>query len=234
MRPRIGLSVMPLETRREAILALATEGDRLGYDGFFMPETWGYDMTVLLAEAAARTTRITLGTGILGIWNRSAATIAIAAATRHGPSGGRFVLGLGASPPQLAEGLHDTPFEPPVPRMRQMVAQIRWLLRGERIPLAVTTNARALKLNVPAAPALPIHVAALGDAMTRLTGELADGWAPFLYPWSRLAHGVERLGEGATRGGHPDRLPEIHPFVPTVVADTDAQARESAAWFVAF
>src|SRR6266540_3783182 len=70
MRPRIGLSVMPLETRREAIIGLATEGDRLGYDGFFMPETWAYDITVLLAEAAARATRITLGTGILGIWNR--------------------------------------------------------------------------------------------------------------------------------------------------------------------
>jgi alkanesulfonate monooxygenase SsuD/methylene tetrahydromethanopterin reductase-like flavin-dependent oxidoreductase (luciferase family) len=72
---------MPLETRRDAIIDLGTEGDRLGYDGFFMPETWAYDMTVLLADAAARTTRITLGTGILGIWNRSSATIAMAAAT---------------------------------------------------------------------------------------------------------------------------------------------------------
>ena len=80
MRLRIGLSVMPLETRREALIGLATEGDRLGYDGFFLPETWAYDITVLLAEAAARTTRITLGTGILGIWNRSAATVAMAAA----------------------------------------------------------------------------------------------------------------------------------------------------------
>jgi alkanesulfonate monooxygenase SsuD/methylene tetrahydromethanopterin reductase-like flavin-dependent oxidoreductase (luciferase family) len=132
------------------------------------------------------------------------------------------------------EGLHDTPFGPPVPRMRRMVMQIRALLRGERIPLAVTTTARALKLNVPPAPALPIHVAALGDAMTRLAGELADAWAPFLYPWSQLATGVERLREGAMRGGHPDRLPEIHPWVPAVVADTDAKARDGAAWFVAF
>src|SRR3989442_6700982 len=232
MRPRIGLSVMPLETRREAIIGLATEGDRLGYDGFFMPETWAYDMTVLLAEAAARTTRITLGTGILGIWNRSAATIAMAATTLHAMSDGRFALGLGASPPQLAEGLHDTPFEPPVARMRRVVTQIRALLRGERIPLAVATKARALKLSVPPAPALPIHVAALGDGMTRLAGELADAWAPFLYPWSQLATGVERLREGATRGGHPDRLPEIHPTVPVVVAATDAKAREGAAWFV--
>src|SRR5215471_3280720 len=98
MRTRIGLSVMPLETRRGAIIGLATQGDRLGYDGFFMPEAWGYDMTVLLAEAAARTTRITIGTGILGIWNRSAATIAMAAATLHAISGGRFVLGLGPVP----------------------------------------------------------------------------------------------------------------------------------------
>jgi alkanesulfonate monooxygenase SsuD/methylene tetrahydromethanopterin reductase-like flavin-dependent oxidoreductase (luciferase family) len=199
-----------------------------------LPETWAYDITVLRAEAAARTTRITLGTGILGIWNRSAATIAMAAATLHAMSGGRFVLGLGASTPPLAEGLHDTPFEPPVPCMRRMVTQIRALLRGERIPLAVTTNARALELNVPPAPALPIHVAALGDAMTRLAGELADAWAPFLYPWSQLATGVERLREGATRGGHPDRLPEIHPTVPAVVADTDAKAREGAAWFLSF
>jgi len=234
MRPRIGLSVMPLETRREAIIGLATEGDRLGYDGFFLPETWAYDITVLLAEAAARTTRIRLGTGILGIWNRSAATIAMAATTLDQMSGGRFVLGLGASTPQLAEGLHDTPFEPPLPRMRRMLTQVRALLRGERIPLAVTTSARALRLNVPPAPALPIHVAALGDGMTRLAGELADAWSPFLYPWAQLASGVERLREGAARGGHPDRVPEIHPSVPTVVADTDAKAREGAAWFVSF
>jgi hypothetical protein len=55
-----------------------------------------------------------------------------------------------------------------------------------------------------------------------------------LYPWSQLAIGVERLREGAMRGGHPDRLPEIHPSVPVVVAATDANAREGAAWFVSF
>ena len=234
MGARIGLSVMPLETRREAIIALATEGDRLGYHGFFMPETWAFDMTVLLTEAALRTSRLTVGTGILGIWNRSAATIAMAAATLHEISGGRFALGLGASTPQLAEGLHDTPFEPPVPRMRRIVTQVRALLRGERIPLAVTPGARALKLNLPPAPDVPIHVAALGDGMTRLAGEVADAWAPFLYPRSQLRTGVDRLREGASRGGHPERLPEIHPSLPAVVAETDAKAREGAAWFVAF
>src|SRR5207302_134737 len=84
-----------------------------------------------------------IGSGILGIWNRSAATIAMAASTLHAVSGGRFVLGLGTSTPQLAEGLHDTPFERPVARMRRVVTQVRALLRGDRIPLAVTTQARA-------------------------------------------------------------------------------------------
>jgi alkanesulfonate monooxygenase SsuD/methylene tetrahydromethanopterin reductase-like flavin-dependent oxidoreductase (luciferase family) len=234
MHPRIGVSVMPLENRREVVIGLATEADRLGYDGFFMPETWAFDMTVLLAEAAVRTRRIAVGTGILGIWNRSAATIAMAASTLHGISGGRFVLGLGTSTPQLAEGLHDTPFEAPVARMRRTVTQVRALLRGERIPLAVTTKARALKLNVPAAPELPIYLAALGDASTRLAGELGDAWVPFLYPWSQFATGVERLREGAAGGGHPDRVPIICPSVPVVVAEDAAKAREGAAWFVSF
>ena len=133
-RPRVAVSLMPLENRREALLSLATTADRLGYDGFFLPETWAYDITVLLAEAAARTTRITLGTGILGIWNRSAATIAMAAATLHAMSGGRFVLGLGASTPQLAEGLHDTPFEPPLVRMRMILEQVRAELGKDPAP----------------------------------------------------------------------------------------------------
>jgi alkanesulfonate monooxygenase SsuD/methylene tetrahydromethanopterin reductase-like flavin-dependent oxidoreductase (luciferase family) len=233
-RPRVGVSVMPLENRHEAVIGLAAQADRLGYDGFFMPETWAFDMTVLLAEAAVRTERITVGTGILGIWNRSAATVAMAATTLHTISRGRFVLGLGTSTPQLAEGLHDVPFEAPIARMRRMVTQVRALLRGERIPLAVTTSARPLKLNVPPAPEVPIYVAALGDASTRLAGELADAWVPFLYPWSQLAIGVERLREGAARGGHPESVPIICPSVPAVVDESPEKARQGAAWFVAF
>jgi alkanesulfonate monooxygenase SsuD/methylene tetrahydromethanopterin reductase-like flavin-dependent oxidoreductase (luciferase family) len=225
---------MPLENRREVLLSLATAADRLGYDGYFLPETWAYDTTVLLAEAAVKTERITLGTGILSVWNRSAATIAMAAATLASVSGGRFVLGLGASTPQLTEGLHDLPYAAPVRRMRRTLQQVRALLRGERIPLAVATGARPLKLNVPAAPDLPIYLAALGDASVRLAGELADGWTPFIYPRRCLAQGVERLREGAERGAHPERVPVVSPSVPAVVAEDPAKAREGAAWFVAF
>jgi alkanesulfonate monooxygenase SsuD/methylene tetrahydromethanopterin reductase-like flavin-dependent oxidoreductase (luciferase family) len=233
-RRRIGVSVMPLENRREALVGLATAADRRGYDAFMLPETWTYDASVLLAEAAVKTERITLGTGILGVWNRSAATIAMAARTLASISGGRFLLGLGASTPQLAEGLHDVPFTAPIGRMRRTVTQVRALLRGHRIPLGVATDARPLKLNVPADVEVPIYLAALGDDATRLAGELADGWMPFLYPLRMLPHGIERLREGAARGGHPGRLPAIYPSVPTVVAADTAKAREGAAWFAAF
>ena len=233
-RLRIGVSVMPLENRREALVDLATAADRRGYDLFLLPESWVYDITVVLAEAAVKTRRITLGTGILGVWSRSAATIAMAARTLASVSGGRFLLGLGASTPQLTEGLHDVPFVAPIGRMRRTVSQVRALLRGERVPLAVATSARPLKLNVPPGPEVPIYLAALGDDATRLTGELADGWMPFLYPLRRLPEGIARLREGAARGGHPDRLPLICAFVPTVVAADPVRAREGAAWFVSF
>ena len=233
-RPRVAVSVMPLENRREALTGLAIAADRLGYDGFFLPEAWGYDTTVLLADAAARTQRITLGTGILGVWGRSAATIAMAAATLHALSGGRFALGLGASTAQLAEGLHDVPFQAPGARLRRTITQVRALLHGDRVPLAAMTSARALRLNALPAPDVPIYLAALADESVRLAGELADGWLPFLYPLSQLAGGERLLREGAARSGDPGRPVAILPSLPTVVADDPQAARTGAAWFVAF
>lgn len=230
---RVAVSLMPLENRREAILRLATGADRLGYDGFFLPETWSYDTTVLLAEAAARTTLISLGSAVLGVWGRSAGQLAMAAATLHDISGGRFTLGLGASTQQLTEGLHDVTFTAPVPKMRRVITQVRALLRGERIPLSTENGARPLRLNLPPAPAIPIHLAGLSDATLRLAGELADGWIPFLFPRSQLAAGMAILKEGAARAGRTD-LPALCPSVPTVVAADAAEARRGAAWFVAF
>ena len=225
-------AVMPLENRREQFVTLGTLADELGYDSVMFPETWSYDVTVLLAEIAVKTRRVQLGTSILGVWNRRAATIAMAAATLASQSNGRFILGLGASTPQLVEGLHDMPFEPPLPRMRRTVAQVRALLRGERVPLAVATRARALRLNVPAVH-VPIYLAALADVSIRLAGEIADGWIPFLFPLRLLPHGTERLREGARRAGRAD-LPVVCPSVPTVVDPDPAKAREGAAWFVSF
>lgn len=232
--PPLAVTVMPLETRREAILHIATTADRLGYEAFFLPETWAYDITVLLAEVAGRTRRIRLGSGVLGVWGRSPATLAMAASTLNAISDGRFILGLGASTAQLTEGLHDVPFGAPVKQMRRVVTQARALLRGDRIPLAVATGARPLKLNLPPTPTLPIYLAGLADETVRLTGELADGWLPFMYPRDRLGNGLKLMKEGAARSSDPGRFPRVCPSVPTVVAEDPAEARRWAAWFVAF
>ena len=112
--------------------------------------------------------------------------------------------------------------------------QVRALLRGERIPLAVATGARPLKLNLAPAAELPIFLAALTDESVRLAGELADGWLPFLYPRRCLEEGRALLREGAARAGDAERRLAIYPTVPAVVADDAAEARAGAAWFVAF
>jgi len=233
-RGRLGVSIMPLDNRRDVLVGTATAADARGWDGFFLPETWAYDITVLLAEAAVRTQRIVLGTGIASVWGRSAGTLAMASATLASISGGRFVLGLGASTPQLTEGFHDVPYAAPLERLRRTLTQVRALLRGERVPLAVATGARALKLNVPAGLDVPIYLAALADGSIRLAGEVADGWIPFLYPRSRLATGIALLAEGAARSADPGRRVVVCPSVPAVVAPDPVKAREGAAWFVTF
>jgi alkanesulfonate monooxygenase SsuD/methylene tetrahydromethanopterin reductase-like flavin-dependent oxidoreductase (luciferase family) len=227
-RNRIAVSVMPLETRRAVLITAARTADRLGYDAFFLPETWAYDITVLLAEVALKTDRIGIGPGILGVWTA-------AHHHRHGRgdpaelSHGRFALGLGASTPQLTEGLHDVVYTRPLARMRQTITQVRALLHGERVPLVVAKEARALKLNLPSAAGITISLAALGDDAIRLAGELGS-WLPFLYP----GRGSPRDGpaaEGAGRGSHPDQVPEIHPryrwWWP-------GRAAREGGWFVAF
>jgi alkanesulfonate monooxygenase SsuD/methylene tetrahydromethanopterin reductase-like flavin-dependent oxidoreductase (luciferase family) len=228
----VGVSLMPLENRRASIVRLATEAERRGYAGFFLPETWAHDVTVLLAEAAVRTERIGLGTGILSVWGRTPGTLAMAAATLHDVSGGRFTLGLGASTAQLVEGLHDVPYRDPFERMRRTIVQVRALLAGERLPLGAA-GGRPLRLNVPPAP-VPIHLAGLAPETIRLAGELADGWLPFLYPRARLPEGRALLAEGAARVSPARALPAIVPSLPTVVAADAAEARKGAAWFVSF
>jgi alkanesulfonate monooxygenase SsuD/methylene tetrahydromethanopterin reductase-like flavin-dependent oxidoreductase (luciferase family) len=230
----VGVSVMPLDNRRDTLIGVAATAERLGFGTYFLPETWAHDVTVLMAEAAIRTRRLVLGTGILGVWGRSAGTLAMAAASLSEVSSGRFVLGLGASTAQLTEGLHDVPFVAPLTKMRRTVTQVRALLDGERVPLAVATGARPLKLNLTPSGAVPIFLAALTDESVRLAGELADGWLPFLYPRRCLAQGIALLREGAARSGDSARRVSVYPTVPTVVSDDPAAARAGAAWFVSF
>jgi alkanesulfonate monooxygenase SsuD/methylene tetrahydromethanopterin reductase-like flavin-dependent oxidoreductase (luciferase family) len=187
------VALTPMETRREVIVKAAVLADELGYETFAVPEGWGLDSTPVLTEIALRTTRIQVASGILSVWGRTPATLAMTAATLHQISGGRYVLGLGASTRALAEGLHDTPFEHPADKLRDVVTQVRALLAGQPAQLHRVPSARPLRLGQPPAPEVPIWVAALGPRATRVAAELGDGWIPALVARDRLASWASRL-----------------------------------------
>lgn len=172
----------PLETRRQILVEAAVLAEELGYEAVIIPEGWGLDASVVLAEIAMRTERITLVAGILSIWNRSPATIAMTAATLDDLSDGRFVLGLGASTAALTEGLHDVAFRAPTAKLRATIAEVRALLNGDRA--STSHAARALRLGQAPRPDLPIWVAGLGPNSIRTAAQLGDGWLPAMLPRS--------------------------------------------------
>ena len=231
---RLGVAMMPLENRLDVIRGVGRRADELGYEAFTLPETWSYDAQSLLAAVALETNRINFGPTVLNCWGRSPATIAMGAATLAAMSGGRYILGLGAGTPELAEGLHGEAFDHPVDRLRHTVTGVRALLRGERVPVELGSGARPLKLNLPLGFEISIWLAALGVRTENLAGEHADGWLPFLVPRSQLGGRIDAIQKAAASAGRPAGAVTIAPSVPTVVAQTAAEARERAAWFVAF
>jgi alkanesulfonate monooxygenase SsuD/methylene tetrahydromethanopterin reductase-like flavin-dependent oxidoreductase (luciferase family) len=149
-------------------------------------------------------------------------------------SDGRFVLGLGAGSPPLAEGFHDVDFAAPVERLAAVTRQVRRLLSGERLQPSAERGSRPLKLAVVPPDEVPIYLAALGPHAVQLAGELADGWVPFLLPRSGLASTAELLEQGVARGEAGGATPTIAPSIPTAVSTDRATARATASWWVAF
>jgi alkanesulfonate monooxygenase SsuD/methylene tetrahydromethanopterin reductase-like flavin-dependent oxidoreductase (luciferase family) len=190
---RRGVALTPMETRRDVIVRAAMLADELGYEIFAVPEGWGLDSTPVLAEIALRTARIRLVSGVLSVWGRTPATLAMTAATLHQVCGGRYVLGLGASTKALAEGFHDTSFKDPAGKLRDTVTKVRALLSGLPARLDHAPAARPLCLGQPPAPEVPIWVAALGRRTTRVAAELGDGWIPALVARDRLPAWVAQL-----------------------------------------
>jgi alkanesulfonate monooxygenase SsuD/methylene tetrahydromethanopterin reductase-like flavin-dependent oxidoreductase (luciferase family) len=217
-----------METRRDVIVRAAALADELGYEVFSVAEGWGLDSTILLAELAAATRRITLAAGVLSVWGRTPATIAMTAATLHRLSGGRFVLGLGASTRQLTEGWHDIAYDRPAARLRAVTRQVRALLDGERAAPSAVPAARALRLGQPPVPELPIWLAASGERTIRVAADLADGWYPLYLRRDR----VRELGAAMSeRRAAMGRI--VHPITvaagPFTVVDPDVTAARAAA-----
>jgi alkanesulfonate monooxygenase SsuD/methylene tetrahydromethanopterin reductase-like flavin-dependent oxidoreductase (luciferase family) len=223
-----------METRRDVIVAAAVLAEELGYETFGVPEGWGLDSTPLVTEIALRTSRITIASTILSVWGRTPAMLAMTAGTLHDISGGRYVLGLGASTRALAEGFHDVPFEQPAGKLRDVAAQVRALLDGEPARLRRVPGARPLRLGRPPVSGVPIWIAALGPRTTRVAAELGDGWIPALVPRDGLASRVDHLNR--LRGVlAPDRPPVTVAVGPVTAVDEDpGAARDIVATCVAW
>lgn len=159
------------------------QAERLGATSVWAPEFWVHDALTPLAFLAASTSTIRLGTGIVQLGARTPAMLAMSAMSMQALSGGRFILGIGTSGPQVMEGWHGVRFDRPVTRTRETIEIIHAIASGEKLSYQGEIHTLPLpdgegrSLRSPAAPArLPIYVASLGPANLRLTGELADGW----------------------------------------------------------
>ncbi|HJQ07519.1 MAG TPA: LLM class F420-dependent oxidoreductase [Nocardioides sp.] len=187
--------------------------EKAGLDTIWVAEPYGFDAPTLMGYLAAKTETVEIGAGILNIYSRTPGALLQTAAGLDNVSGGRAILGLGASGPQVIEGFHGLPYDRPLTRTRELIEVLRAGLRGERLDFQGKTIqvplpegqglglGKPLKLlNRPERADLPIWVAALGDKNVAMTAEVADGWLPFLY-YPEKAAGVwgDALARGAAK-----------------------------------
>jgi F420-dependent oxidoreductase-like protein len=217
---RLAAMVPPaLDPRAAAHLARSYE--EIGVDVLAVPEAYGFDAVSWLGFLAGATGRAQLMAEILPIYSRTPTLLAMTAAGLDHLSGGRFILGVGVSGPQVVEGWHGVAFDAPLGRTRDAIEICRRVWRREalqhqgshyHIPLPPgqgTGLGKPLKLiNHPVRPAIPIYVAAMGPGNVELTASLADGWVPFLF----IPERAEAVWGEALARGRAKRAPELAPL----------------------
>ena len=239
---RLGLTVGYSGRGMGLPLELILEAERLGFDSVWTAEAYGSDAITPLAWIGAQTTRIRLGTAIMQIPARTPAMCAMTAMTLDALSGGRFILGLGPSGPQVVEGWHGVRYGKPLTRTREYIQIIRQILKREKpvefhgeeyeLPYAghgATGLGKPLKSILHGRADLPIYTAAIGPAGVRTAAELADGFFPiWMSPekWSVFAPHVE---EGFKKAGGGKSLAnfDVAPFVTCVVGDDLEKCRNA-------
>ena len=231
MRLGFYMGYAPPGTNPLELIELAQEAERLGYDSAWAAEAWVTDAVTVLAWLGATTERIKLGSAILQMPGRTPALTAMTAATLDLLSGGRLLLGLGPSGPQVVEGWHGQPWGKPLARTREYVEIVRTALRRETvehrgehyaIPYdgpGATGLGKPLKLMArPLRADVPIYLAAMGPKAVALAQEIADGWLPLFFVPERAR---EVFGEMDGDGF------DVAPSVPVVLLDDVEAARDA-------
>jgi F420-dependent oxidoreductase-like protein len=215
------------------------EAERLGFDSMWTAEAYGSDCLTPLAWWGASTSKIKLGTAIVQMSARQPAATAMAAMTMDHLSGGRFILGLGVSGPQVVEGWYGMPFAKPLARTREYIGILRdiWARKGPvtadgehyKLPLPGGTGlAKPLKSSIhPVREEIPIYLGAEGPKNIAMCAELCDGWLSMLFAPGHQQIYVDALDEGFARAGarHTAETFQVNATVPLIVSeDLDAAA----------
>jgi F420-dependent oxidoreductase-like protein len=223
------------------VVEAIAEADRLGLDSVWAAEAYGSDCLTPLAWWGAHTQNVRLGTGILQMSARQPAAAAMAAMTLDHLSGGRVILGIGVSGPQVVEGWYGMPFAKPLARTREYIEIMRsiWARRGPvanngphyPLPLPGGTGlAKSLKSSIhPLREEIPIFLAAEGPKNIALGAELCDGWMAMLLSPDHQEPYIEALAEGFARPGARRNAAnfEIAATVPMLVSDDVAAAADA-------
>ena len=211
MKVSIGIGGAASGQRRDfdKQVEFVVEAEKLGVDTVWTAEAWGQDAITPLAYLAAKTEHIKLGTGILQISARTPSMTAMTALTLATISNDRFILGLGASGPQVVEGLQGRPFKAPLTRMRETIDIIKLAFAGEKLaydgvyhqlPLP-GGEGKALRLAQPGNDNVPIYLATLGPKTLEYTGAVADGWLGTSFTPEHADAHLEHIERGAEAAG---------------------------------
>jgi len=230
---RLGLMLGYAAGKMELPIDLVQEADRLGVHAVWTAEAYGSDAVTPLAWLGALTERIKLGTAIMQMPGRTPANAAMTAMTLNQLSGGRFLLGLGLSGPQVVEGWHGVSYAQPLARTREYVEIVRRIFRREspltfegrhyQIPYRgedATGLGKPLKSTLAADPDIPIYLAAIGPKNVELAAEIADGWLPIFFAPERYdAVFRDHVEAGLAKAGKAIDGFDIAPTVSVVIND---------------
>lgn len=221
----------------KALLEKVQIADAVGVHSAWVPEAWGRDAFTILTLMADRTKNIQLGTAIVNTYSRTPAAMAQHFATLDELSGGRMIIGLGTSGPQVIEHFHGIKFNPPLTRMKEYIEIINTLMRNEPVKYGgkLFNLQRGFTLRfTPVRAHVPIYLATLNAKSVKLTAELADGWLPIMIPLPKLKGEIDVVRQMSVAAGRPANAVSVRAPGAVVVTKNIDKARAESAGTLSF